>query len=148
MRQPITKSTTTQIKRKGTNTNEQNYINLNPDAVVSTNYDKIAYLKKNAECGYICLNYAESPTYKFYKQYSGKLEKYQKLIDKYNRETEKFNKDIEDKSYYYMNREYEKIVKREKKLKNLYEEIQQMSIEIGDYYIESSGVVKEIKVYW
>lgn len=125
-----------------------NYIQLQNEDSHNLSYDKIAYLKRNAKLGFISLDYAKVPAYYFYGRYERRLRAHRKLLDKYNKLTDKYNKETEGKTYYIGTREHEKIVNKEKVLDKMFKLIEETSTEIGNFYIQPMGVVKEIKIHW
>jgi hypothetical protein len=128
--------------------NNANYIHLQEKSTDIQSYDKIAYVKKNAELGFISPDYAKVPAYYFYVQYSRKLKEQHKLTDKYNQATEKYNLDTKGKTYYIGTKAHEKIIKREEEIENMLNRIEESYLEIGNFYIQPMGKVTDIQIHW
>jgi hypothetical protein len=128
--------------------NNENYIHFRDNETNVHTYDKIAYVKKNSVLGLISIDFAKVPAYYYYPQYSRKLNKQQKLVEKFNKITERYNRDTEGKTFYIGTKEHERIVKREDEIESMLNQIEQSYLEIGNFYIQPMGKVKDIQIHW
>jgi hypothetical protein len=65
------------------------------EAVIGQPRDRIAYVVKGKELGFISMVMAQSPDYSFYEQYRVKRGKYSALLDAYNSKVDAYNADVQ-----------------------------------------------------
>ena len=67
----------------------------NDDALTGHSRDRIAYVVKGKELGFISLDIAQSPDYSYYEQYREKSREYLTLLNEYNSKVTAHNNDIQ-----------------------------------------------------
>jgi len=67
----------------------------NDDALTGHSRDRIAYVVKGKELGFISLDIAQSPDYSYYEQYREKSREYLTLLNEYNSKVTAQNNDIQ-----------------------------------------------------
>ncbi len=113
-----------------------------------TSWDSIAYIEVGKEYGLIPLAEAESLLYSFYEEYMQKWQEYEELVSEYNAEVIQYNEEISEKIYIEGSPELAAIEAWEGRLEEKTEVIDELGEELGDYWFEPLGIVKEMYIHW
>jgi hypothetical protein len=111
-------------------------------------WDKVAYIEIGKEYGVIDIAKAESLSYSFYEEYKQKWQEKEKLVSDYNDEVVRYNEEIGGKVYIEGSPELARIKAWEASLKEKKEVIDKLGEELGDYWFDPMGVVKDIQIHW
>jgi len=110
--------------------------------------DTIAYVEIGKEYGVIYTTKATSLSYDFYLEYQKAWQEYRALLDNYNEEVLRYNEETEGKVYYIGSPELSEIQAWEAKLIRMRQELEAMGEQLGDFWFEPLGVIKDIHIYW
>lgn len=110
--------------------------------------DAIAYIEIGKEYGLISIDKASSLEYSFYQEYTQKWQEYEDRLEAYNREVEEYNQEISGKVYTEGSSELARIEAWKARLEEESQALEELAKELGDYYYEPLGIVKEIEVHW
>ena len=114
----------------------------------ATSWDKVAYIEVGKEYGVIDIAEAESLSYSFYKEYKQKWQEYEKLASEYNDEVGRYNEEISGKVYIEGSPEFARIQAWQASLEAQSQVINELDGELGDFWFDPLGVVKDIQVHW
>jgi len=117
-------------------------------APTSTSWDNVAYVEIGKEYGLIDIAKAKSLTYSFYEEYKQKWQEYEKLVSDYNDEVMRYNQEIGGKVYYEGSPELAGIEAWEARLEEKRQMIDELSEELGDFWVEPLGIVKDVHIHW
>lgn len=125
------------------------YIRLfGPRPPKPTSWDTVAYIELGEEYGLIDIAKAKSLSYGFYEEYKQKWQEYEKLLSDYNEEVIRYNQETRGKVYYEGSPELATIEAWETRLNEKGRMIDHLGEEIGEFWFEPRGVVKEILIHW
>lgn len=113
-----------------------------------TSWDTVAYVEIGKEYGLIDIAKAKSLTYSFYEECKQKWQEYEKLVSDYNDEVMRYNQEIGGKVYHEGSPELARIEAWGARLEEKGEVIDELSEELGDFWVESLGIVKDIHIHW
>lgn len=113
-----------------------------------TNWDSIAYIEIGKEYGLIPIAKVKLLLYSFYEEYKQNWQEYQKLVGEYNAEVRQYNQEISGKIYIEGSPELAKIEAWEARLEEKSEVIDELGEELGDYWVEPLGIVKDMYIHW
>jgi len=113
-----------------------------------TSWDAVAYVEVGKEYGLIDIAKAKSPSYSFYEQYKQKWQEYEIKLETYNREVERYNQEILGKVYIIGSLEDIRISAWEARLEKESQALDKLAEELGDFWFESLGIVKDIQIHW
>jgi len=111
-------------------------------------WDTVAYIEIGREYGLIDIANAKSLSYSFYEQYTQRWQEYEVKLEAYNREVERYNQEIRGKVYYEDSPEIARIEAWEARLEGEGQALDKLAEELGDYYYEPLGIVKDIHIHW
>ena len=110
--------------------------------------DAIGYVEIGSEYGVIFITKATSLSYDFYLQYKQKWQEYIDLLNNYNEEVTQYNQETEGKVYYIGSPELAEIQTWEAKLIRMYQDLEALAKQLGDFWFESLGIITDIHLYW
>jgi hypothetical protein len=113
-----------------------------------TSWDFIAYIEVGKEYGLIPIIKVKSTSYSFYEEYKRKWQEYEELVSDYNDDVTQYNQEISGKIYYERSPELARIAVWEARLREKGRAIDELSKELGDYWFEPLGIVKDIHIHW
>jgi hypothetical protein len=111
-------------------------------------WDKVAYLKQGLEYGVIGIDYALSPDYSFYTQYSLQWQDLKQQLADYNADVKLYNQEIAGKVFKNGSLEYARIKAWEAELDVQEKAINDLRAAVGNSRFKSLGVVKSFTVHW
>lgn len=114
----------------------------------ATSRDTVAYVQMGREYGLIHIAEAKSPSYSFYEGYKQKWQEYDKLMSDYNDEVMQYNQEIRWKVYYEGSPELAEIEAWEARLDEKSQELDELGEELGDFWFEPLGIVKDTQIHW
>jgi hypothetical protein len=111
-------------------------------------WDKVAYLKIGLEYGVIGIDYALSPDYTFYTQYSLQWQDLKRQLADYNADVKLYNQEIAGKVFKTGSLEYARIKAWEAELDVKEKAINDLRASVGTSRFKPLGVVKSFNIHW
>jgi hypothetical protein len=131
-----------------TGRSQYSQIEAGQTAVALDSWDKVAYLEVGQEYGVIGIDYALSPAYSFYQQYTQEwLDLKQKLAN-YNADVKLYNQEIEGKVMHEGSLELEKVKAWEAELSAKEQDLNCLNAQTGDSRFRPLGIVKSFNIHW
>ena len=113
-----------------------------------TSWDTVVYVETGKEYGVIDITKAKSLSYSFYEEYKQKWQEYESKLETYNREVERYNQEILGKVYIIGSPEDIRISAWEARLEEESRALDKLAEDLGDFWFEPLGVVKDIQIHW
>ena len=110
--------------------------------------DTIAYIEIGKEYGLIDIVKAKSLSYSFYEECKRKWQECEILLSEYNEEVMQYNEEMQGKIYYEGSPELARMEAWEARLKEKSRMIDELRKELGDFWFEPLGVIKDILIHW
>jgi hypothetical protein len=111
-------------------------------------WDKVAYLEVGKKYGAIGLAYAGATDYAFFEQYDQQWARFRQLLAEYNEEVKLYNQAIQGKVLHRGSLEFERIKVWEDELIALENQLDEMTLEIGDSRFRPLGIVSNYEIHW
>ncbi|PIX31386.1 hypothetical protein COZ60_04845 [Candidatus Bathyarchaeota archaeon CG_4_8_14_3_um_filter_42_8] len=123
----------------------------------ATSWDKVAYVEVGKEYGVIDIAKAKSPSYSFYEEYTQKWQEFEKKqqelekllsewdkeVTRHNEEISKYGSSLEETTRFSVALE-----ENTQKRYRLGDELRALQEELGDYWFEPLGIVKDVQIHW
>ncbi len=111
-------------------------------------WDTVAYVEIGKEYGRIAIDKAKSSSYGFYEEYKQKWQEYKTLLSDYNEEVARYNQEIKDRVYQQGSSALARIEAWEAKLEETKQVLDELRGELGEFWYQPKGIVKDIRIHW